>query len=166
MRPGCGENNRTRFAQANSFAHIVRNENNRLVSRRPDALDIGVKLLARQRVERGKRLIHQKHARIRCERARKRDALFHAAGKFVNVCAFESGQSDQFQIISRDIATIPRFQVRLQLQSENDVAENIEPREERRFLKHDEPFATGAGDRFAIGHNRPAVRFLQAGDDD
>ena len=93
--------------------------------------------------------------------------LFHAAGKFVNVRVFEFGQSHRIPDQDRDdIATIPRgFQVRLQPQSENDVAENIEPREERGFLKHDESFATGADDWFAIGHDRPTVRLLQAGDE-
>src|SRR5262245_441490 len=64
--------------EADGFAHVVRNQYDGLATRRPDALDISVKLLARERVEGRERLIHQQHARIGRQCTRKGYALLHA----------------------------------------------------------------------------------------
>ena len=72
-------------SQARRLADVVRHENDRLLPRLPDLLDVAVELFARQRVQRRKRLVHQQHPRIRRQRPRQRDALFHAAGKLVDI---------------------------------------------------------------------------------
>ena len=88
--PGMRRKKKHAIAETGRFANIVRDEDDRLVARFPDALDVAVKLLAGERIERGEWFVHQEHARIRRERARERDALFHSAGKLVNVRVFES----------------------------------------------------------------------------
>src|SRR5207249_10391194 len=85
-------------AQARRFADIMRNKDNGLAPRFPDFLNVAVKLLTSERIEGRKRLVHKKHARIRRERSGKRDALLHAAGKLVNVCAFKPARSEERRV--------------------------------------------------------------------
>ena len=51
----------------------------------PDAQELEIHLLARERVERAERLVHQDELRIVDERARDRGALLHAAGELVGI---------------------------------------------------------------------------------
>ena len=85
MRPGCGDISMTRSPRHTASRTLW--VTNTIVLRRvrPDVLDVAVKLLARQRVERRERLVHQQHARIGRERARQRDALLHAARQLVDI---------------------------------------------------------------------------------
>jgi hypothetical protein len=52
----------------------------------------------------------------------------------------------------------------LEFQAEEHVAEDVQPREERRFLKHHHALAARSRDRFSLGRNRPFVRAFEAGD--
>src|SRR4051794_10372828 len=77
------------IAETGGFADVVGDEDNRLMTRGPDALDVAVKLLAGEGVERGERLVHEQDPRIWRERAGECDALLHATGKLVDVCFFK-----------------------------------------------------------------------------
>src|SRR4051812_33070065 len=81
------------IAETGGFAHVVRDEHDRFISGAPDPLDIAVKLFAGERIERGERFVHEKHARVWGERTREGDALFHPAGKLMDVRAFEARQA-------------------------------------------------------------------------
>ena len=61
----------------------------------PDLQQLGLHVLARLRVERGERLVHQQHDRIRRQRPRQVDPLLHAAGQLRRIVALESGEADQ-----------------------------------------------------------------------
>src|SRR6266496_6081273 len=87
------------IAQTCRFTNIVRDEDDGFTTCFPNLLNVTVKLLARESVKRGKRLVHEEHAWIRCQRASQRDTLLHSAGKFVNVGVLESTQADEFEII-------------------------------------------------------------------
>ena len=58
-------------------------------------------LVARQRVERRERLVHQQNIRIEQQGPRNRDALLHAAGQFVDALAGKIRQADQGQQFAR-----------------------------------------------------------------
>ena len=83
IRPGRGVITTTR--SASSTASSIECVTKTIVFRRslPDPLQLERQLLARERVERRERLVHQQHARLVDQRAAERDALLHAAGELV-----------------------------------------------------------------------------------
>jgi len=64
-----------------------------------------------------------------------------------------------------DIEAIFLFQSRFQFQAKEDISQDIEPGEERCFLKHHQTFASGRGNGLTIGHDRAGIWFFQACDD-
>ena len=86
-------------AQHQRLAHVVRDEQDRLAGLRPDVLQLVVERVARLRVERGERLIHQQHLRLQRQRPRQSDALLHPAGKLVDERFLETAQSNQPQVL-------------------------------------------------------------------
>src|SRR5207248_2594597 len=96
--------------------------------------------------------------------ASKGDALFHSAGKLVNVSVFEARQSDELEIIFGHIVTIFTGKIRLQFQTKEHVIEHVEPGKQRRLLEHHQPLSARPGHRFTIRENGSVVRFFQAGD--
>ena len=57
--PGMRREQDDPVTKAGGFTNIVRNEHDRFFALLLDALEVAVELLARQRVERGKWLVHQ-----------------------------------------------------------------------------------------------------------
>ena len=112
-----------------------------------------VKLLARQGVERGERLVHQQHARIGRQRAGERDALLHAAGQFMHIGVPELLQADQFEMLVGDPRAVIRRQAGHALEAEHHVAEHVEPGKQRRFLKHHQAVAAGTLHRLVVGEH-------------
>ena len=55
--------------------------------------------LARLRVERSERLVHQQDRRVHHERAHEADALLHAPGQLVRIMALKAGESHQIEIV-------------------------------------------------------------------
>ena len=62
---------------------------------RPDLQELALQLLARERVERAERLVHQQDVGIVGEHARDRDALLHAARQLARVAVGEALEPDQ-----------------------------------------------------------------------
>ncbi len=152
-------------SEAGGLAHVVGHEHDRLLALLPDTLDVAVELLAREGVERGERLVHQQHLRVRRHGAGKRDALLHAAGELMNVRGAKALQSDQLQVVHRHLAPLGVLQPGLELQSEQQVVHHVEPREQRVFLEHHHPVSAGPAHRHAIGEDPARVGPLQPGDD-
>src|SRR5947207_15935199 len=119
----------------------MREKDNGFSARFPDFLNITVELFARESIQSRERLIHEKHARIRRKRTSERDALLHSTGKFVNVRAFKPAQTDQFEIIFRDVMSIFSAQVRLQVEPAQDIYKSSEPWQECRSWKHTQQLA-------------------------
>ena len=67
----------------------------RLAIRAPDAQQLRLHELARLRVERGERLVHEQDVRVDGQRAREVGALAHATRQLVRKVLFEPGQADQ-----------------------------------------------------------------------
>ena len=63
----------------------------------PDLQQLVLQLLARHRVERAERLVHQQELGIVGEHARDRDALLHAARELVRIGVGEALQADQLE---------------------------------------------------------------------
>ena len=61
----------------------------------PDVEQLVLQALARHRVERAERLVHQHHLGVVGEHAGDRDALLHAAGQLVRIGVGEALQPDQ-----------------------------------------------------------------------
>src|SRR6478752_7134911 len=80
----CGEHNHP-GAEKHRLGDAVGHEQDGLFRFFPDAQQLEVHFLARERVERAERLVHQDQLGIVNESARDRRALLHAAGEFVGV---------------------------------------------------------------------------------
>ncbi len=111
-------------------------------------------LLARERVERAERLVHQHHFGVARERAREADALLHAAGELVDRARRRSSRG------RRGAACRARSRARSALrhaahaQAELDVVDDVEPRHQRVLLEHDAALGARAGHRLAVEHDR------------
>ena len=93
-RPGRPENTITRSDRkiASSIWWVM----NRTVfaGRFPDPQQLLLHQLARLRVERGERLVHQQDFRVHHQRAGEIDALLHAAGELVGIVVLEALEPD------------------------------------------------------------------------
>ena len=61
----------------------------------PDAQQLELQDLARLRIDRRERLVHQQHVRLDGERARQPAALLHAAGHLIGERGLEAAEADQ-----------------------------------------------------------------------
>ena len=102
MRPGWCEIRTTRLPRRGGFADIVGDEDNRFLARLPDGLDVAVELLAGQRVEGGKGLVHEEDAGIRRQGAGEGDPLFHTPGKLVDIRVGEALEPDELDVEAGD----------------------------------------------------------------
>ena len=93
--PGARSHEHDAVGEPNGLANVVRHEDDRLAGRAPDPLDLALEDLARLRVERGERLVHQEDRGVGRERARDRAALAHAAGQLVRVAIAEAPEVHQ-----------------------------------------------------------------------
>ena len=153
------------IAEAHRLAHVVRDEDDGLAAFHPDVLDVAVELLAGERIERGEGLVHQQHPRVGRERAGQRDALLHAAGELVHMRMLELLEADELEEMVGDFLALGIPQIRPQFQPEHHVAEDVEPRKQRRFLEHDEPLPPGPFHELAVGEHAAGIRHGQACDD-
>ena len=74
-------------AEPHGLVDVVRDEHDRLAQPLLDAEELPLQPLARQRVDRAERLVHQQHRRVGRQRAGHADALRLAAGQLVGVGA-------------------------------------------------------------------------------
>ena len=104
-RPGRGDITTTR--SASSTASGIECVTNRMVFGRslPDAHQLEGQLLARQRVERAERLVHQQDVGIVHQRAADAGALLHAAGQLARILALEAGEADEREQVARALAS-------------------------------------------------------------
>ena len=76
-----------------------------------DAPDLVLKRAARERVEGGKRLVHQQDLGLDGQRARYADTLLHAAGQLRRLLQFGTLEADQFDEAQRLRAHLVRTPV-------------------------------------------------------
>ena len=85
------------------FVEIVGDEEDGLFGAVMDVQQLALQGLARLRIERAERLVHQQHFRIDCQCARYADALLHAARELVRPTFDAVGKTDQRQIFHRGV---------------------------------------------------------------
>ncbi len=122
------------------------------------------KRLGRQHIEGRERLVEQQHVGIDDKRARKADALPHAARKLLGIGGFEAVEADQ---IDRRDGALPPLVARhaLRLEAKLDIPQHGEPREKREALEHHRDALGRSVDRLAAIGDRAFARRGQAGDD-
>ena len=102
----------------------------------PDPVQLGLHLLARQRVERAERLVEQHDLRLGREHPRDLAALLHAARELVGARVGEVGKAD-----ARELGVGRRVPLPLRdathAEAEGDVVADAEPRVEVRVLEDD-----------------------------
>ena len=95
MRPGEGVITISSVARNSASSTLCVMKKNILPRLPPQLEDQLLDLLARERVERAERLVHQHHFRVAGERARDADALLHAAGELVDGRVGELLEADE-----------------------------------------------------------------------
>ena len=152
-------------AQADRLAHVVRHEDDGLSGRAPDLGQLDVQDVARLRVERGERLVHEQHARIGRQRPSERHALAHPARQLVHVGV---GEAPQVHLLEEGLGARGALVLVAdagELEAEVDVLARRQPREERRVLEHDAALGPGRVDDLAVERDASRVGALEPGDE-
>jgi hypothetical protein len=148
--------------QEDRLGNAVGDQQHRLAGGHPDALQFEVHALARHRVERAERLVHQQHRRIVQQRPQDRDALLHAARELPRVLvleAFQVGHLDE--AVGALARRLHRHAADLGLQQ--DVVEHAPPRQQQRALEHDAHVGLRAAHRLARQAELAAAGGQEAG---
>ena len=165
MRAGPAVKTTTRRAEEHRLGDAVGDEQDRLARLLPDAQQLEVHLLPRQRVEGAERLVHQHQLRVVDQRAGDRRALLHAARQLVGALVLGARQADQRQQVARPLAARLLRQAE-DLGRQQHVVDDRPPLQQQRLLEHHADVARriermlGRADR-----HRAAVVRMQAGQD-
>ena len=124
----------------------MRDEQHGLARGEPQRFEVEAHLLARQRVERAERLVHQQQRRVVDQRARDRHALAHAARQLVRIAVGEIREADLREQPQRALAVGARVEA-AQLDLHQHVVERGAPVEQHRALEHDAEVRSAAGRR-------------------
>ena len=152
------------IAEASGFADIMGDKDDGFFASGPDFLEIAVELFAGHGVEGGEGFVHEEDAGVGGEGAGEGDALAHPAGEFVDIGVGVFGEADEMDIKDGDFAAFVFVEIGFEFEAEEDIAEDIEPREEGGFLKHHHAIAAGFGDLAAIGGDGAGVGEFEARD--
>ena len=164
MRPGRRPKTRTRSERktASSIWCVM----NRTVDARgrPNAQQFRLHDLARLRVERGERFVHQQDVRVHGQRARQVNALTHAARKLPRVVLLEALEPDELEQVAQMVAFGGR-QTALDLEADRRVAPHRTPRLQRVGLKDERPVRARLRHAAAVDRNRSRIEGFEAVDD-
>ena len=129
---------------------------------RPDFQEILLQLLARLRVERAERLVHEDEDRLAHQRPRDADALLHAAGEFMRIVVRDIAESDETDEMPRKLAPL-RHRDAVELERELDIAEHRAPRQQAEVLEHHAGVLARARHRRSFDGDMALVRRDEAG---
>ena len=163
MRPGAVLNTKMR-SERNSASSMLWVTNTTVApGARPDREKILLQLLARLRIERAERLVHEDENGLAHQRARDADALLHAAGQLMRIVLGESGKPDQLDEVARELAALAGADA-VDLERELDVAHHGAPGQQAEILEHHAGVLARRrhrrsvdGDAALVGAMRPAV---------
>src|ERR1700751_1788080 len=79
-------------AQANRLTNVMSYKNNGAPSLRPDSFQFVMQQVARLRIERSERLVHQEHIWFGGKRTGERNPLSHAARELMGIAVAEMGE--------------------------------------------------------------------------
>src|SRR5262249_48281800 len=162
------------IAQYERLVDRMRDEDHRLALALVDFEQLLLEHLARLRVDRRERLIHQENPRMRRERAGKPDALLHAAAQLIRIMVLEAAEPDQLDVMRGAFFDLAARRAG-DLEAERDVRRHGLPRQQAKMLKDDRdafagPLHRGAVDQYPARRprNEPAdtaeqCRFAAAG---
>src|SRR6266581_8316078 len=121
-------------SEKRGLVHVVGDQEDGLPGGDRDAIELFLERDPRLRVHCGERLVHQHDDRVRAERARECDALFHAARQLVGVALLEAREPDQLDEFSNPpTALLPGHA--LELEAVPDVARHRAPGQDRMLLE-------------------------------
>src|SRR5579871_6907243 len=83
----------------------------------------------------------------------------------MHIGAPERLKTDEIEMRFRNLAALAVGEAGSALEAEHHIAEDIEPREKRRFLEHHQPVSPRPLDRRAVDKHAAFVRFGEAGGD-
>src|SRR5262245_55666392 len=86
------------IAEVDRFLDVVRDEDDGLAGALPEARQLFLHRLARLRVERPERLVHEQHLGIEGEHACERGALLHAAGELGGIVIAEVAEPGHVEV--------------------------------------------------------------------
>ena len=130
----------------------MRNKEQRFAGVLPDLREFDVEIVARHRIERAKRLVHQQQFGIRQQCAADRGALAHAAGEFPGISMLETSEAKPIQQRERPL---PLVGARLagELDRQQHVVEDGSPVQQHVALKHHAEPIGWAIQRLAADHD-------------
>ena len=126
----------------------------------PQLQQLGAQVFGGEDIERRERLVHEEHFRLDHQRARKADALLHAAGELFGIGGFEAVETDgvdhlQRALVALDGAHATRHQRRF------DVLQHREPGKQREALEDDGDIRNLPVHRLAVPQHVPGRRLRQ-----
>src|SRR5215510_3274342 len=151
-------------AQIDGFVEVVGDEQNGLAGLALDPQQLQLQDLARLRIERAERLIHEQNRRIDGERASEIDALLHTARQLVRELLAGGAEPDK---LKQRLGTLAALASRhaLELEAELHIGARRAPGQQIRLLEHEAAIAPGAGDHLAIDADFPDIAADEALDD-
>ena len=142
----------------------MRDEQHGLARLHPQLFQIDAHLLARERIERAERLVHQQQRRIVDQRAHDRGTLAHAAGQLARTAVVEFAKPDLGEQLMRARHVGLRIEI-AQLELQQHIAEHVAPFEQHRALEHDAEVRLRAGDFLPVEQHAAAGVAQQPRDD-
>src|SRR5712691_7652141 len=150
------------IGELHRFFDVVRDEENRLLLRLPDAQQLATHLQSRDGVERAERLIEVENVWIHRQSARHLEPLLHPAGQLARIRLLESLQADELHVARDAIVLLAIAQTK---ETETDVLLDREPRKDAALLKHEDPSRIGLRHGHAVDRHRTFRRIDEAGHD-
>src|ERR1043166_300587 len=133
--------------------NVVRHENNGHFFLAPDSQQLDVEVLARHRVERAERFVHEENARIGYERAAERNALLHASGEPIRSLVVKVLEPDQREKRAPFTRVLYRIETG-EFDRQHDVFGDRAPFEQNRRLKNHADVCERAVDGASVDANR------------
>ena len=138
------------------LADVVRDEHDRLAALAPEPEQKQVHLVARERVERAERLVHQQHVRVLRQRADDRRALLHPARELAR---HRAGRSRRGPVSASSVSIAASVDATLlDLERELDVLAEVPPRQQVRLLEDHPDLLRAAARRRACRRGRSGPR--------
>src|SRR5216683_6044247 len=151
------------LGHADRFADIVGHEDGGLALATENLAHFVGECEPGLRIERGERLVEQDHVGPGAERARKRDALAHAAGELARQVVQELAEPVARQELGRAGASSIHVGA-LDLRAENGVVEDRAPFEQIVLLQHVADLTARPGDRAPVEQDRALGGLEDTGD--
>ena len=137
----------------------MRHEQDGVLPDRADPEHLPLQKDSRVRVERAERLVHEQDVGLRRQRPRDRDALPHAARKFVRERLLERRQPHEIQKFPGAFDALA-FGRACEFEPQRDIVQDVPPGKQGIFLEHHAALASGTGDgRSAILHGSARCAF-------